>query len=221
MGDIYLREEQRADYEEYFDYNIDIEIINRCKIVIGDNYVYRRDFKEGDVVTNDNTNFGYVYYTDEKEVKVCWGYGVNEWENKIDLLIIPCEYGFDALNSTIKKFGEMCLDIEQWIKVINGFSFQSDQLLFNESNLSKVEFIKYQEDGSLYDEKIDREITLYKEIGKYNVFKTKTFRGDILIVLNTFYILDIESKDVYYGGYGDEIRETLSNLYKINGKSLK
>jgi len=81
MGYIYLRE----DHEEDFNYNLDIQIINN-KVLIGDDYIYRRDFKEGDIVTNDNINFGYVYYIKEQEVKVCWSYGVNEWENKIDLL---------------------------------------------------------------------------------------------------------------------------------------
>ena len=214
---IYLREEQREDYEEHYNYNIDIDIDidKRGNFIIGSDYRYRRDFREGDIVTENNIDFGYVYIVkdDTKEVKVCWGYGINEWEKSINLLIIPYDYGMSALYNTAKRAHTDDI-VFDWLKTINGFSTEEKDCLFSDVRFPKVNFIKYSDDSSLYDEKIDRRIMLYREIGNYKLYKASMFNGsEIRSWDKVFYILDTETKEVYFGGLKDEVKVTLAILY--------
>ena len=211
---IYLREEQEENYEELHNYNIAINVDKKRNLIIGNDYIYRRDFREGDVVTANNVDFGYVYKIDNnnKEVKVEWGFGFCDWENNIDLLIVPYEYGIESLYNTANRH-RVDPVVKGWLKVINGYSYNNVSCLFNDSEYKKVDFIKYK-DGSLYDEKIDRTIKLYREVGKYTVYKAPMFDGTSLRYLDqVFYIFDSETKEVYFGGIKDEIRVTLAILY--------
>ena len=226
MSDVFI-EGSDIDKDEY-SIRLDFDRRKGKKIAaIYDGYVYRRDFRVGDVVTiGCEIDFGYVYWTKEDKVKVDWGY-INEWEYKNDLIIIPPEYGRDCLGIAHNNNNQIGLSYDEylgrWFKHINGYSNDSniddDYLVLGENNkFNIVNFIKYlDEKHCLVDTKLNRKLTLYKDFDKYSLYKTKLFRGDDFDrYQNAFYILDKITKKVYFGGIQDEVRKTLAILYNLN-----
>jgi hypothetical protein len=129
----------------------------------------------------------------------------------INLLIIPHEYGLETLRKTSKKYNVGIAN--KWIELINGFSDDTKEYLFDNGRFPIVDFIKCDKD-KLYDEKIDRNIRLYREIGNYKLFKASLFDGNKTRSWDkVFYILNSETGKVYFGGINDKVRFTLGILY--------
>ncbi|MBP3916011.1 hypothetical protein [Clostridium sp.] len=221
MAKIYLKE-RRVEVESEDDLNhiINISYDRRTKkIHISDDYNYRREFKIGDIVTLNICDFGYVYRTshDESEVKVYWGFCHSEWENKKDLLIIPPEYGLDLLTHTVNKNKCDYFPVTNWLALINGKGDNlNETFLFGDSDMPEVTFIEFDKvKNTLIDNKIDRNIKLYRELNRYSLYKASLFNGEKLDSWkNVFYIYDKATSKVYFGGVDTEVRKTLAILYK-------
>ena len=223
MSNIFL-EGSDLDNDKY-SINMCFDKIKGRKVaVIDKTYSYRRDFKIGDVVTIDcEKSFGYVYKVDTDDVKVDWGY-VSEWENKIDLIIIPTEYARECLGVTVSN-QQIGLSYDEylngWFKCINGhldwYDGDDSPLLIGDNKFYKVKSIKYSEEKqTLIDCTLNRKLSLYKDFSEYTLYKTKLFRGDDFDTYqNAFYILDKSSKLVYFGGIKDDVRKNLAILYNM------
>lgn len=221
MAKIYLRERrEEIENQDTLNYNIDISFNKKDNnLEIGDNYNYRNDFRIGDIVTSNNNDFGYVYkfLTDDTEVKVCWAFNHSDWENKCDLLIVPIEYGLDLLTFTVKRNKCDYYPVKEWLALINGkLDNYNRECLFEDSDMPKVDFIKYDKDkNTLIDKKIDRNIKIYKDFNRYSLYKASVFNGQKLDSWKkVFYIYDKASGKVYFAGIDEEIRKTLAILFK-------
>lgn len=106
--------------------------------------------------------------------------------------------------------------LKEWIEIINGYRVSSEKFLLDAFN--EVSYIYTNaENNKLFDFLAeDRCFELYKKIKRFKLFKSRLWlRTKFGEKYDTvFYILDTDTSKVYYGGLNDDVRRTMSILYK-------
>lgn len=188
------------------------------KLVLKENYTFKSEFNEGDIVIlKDNTDLiGIIEYVEEDSINVLFNNEECGEYTSSQLINIHPTLGVKLIKS--QKV------LKLWEEISNGKSEDLDlQCIYvNDSILNEVKFVKYLRNSNVViDHKFNRSFLLHKKIGSFKIYKTgiysKNENNEITYIDNKFvyYLIDNNFK-TYYIGFDIDTNKIYSELIKKN-----